>query len=65
MRLSEDQCLTLVGINYKDVPEDATDLPRSGAILMTLSEPTARDGNRSNGVPVPETFVLDPSGLRC
>jgi cytochrome c biogenesis protein CcmG/thiol:disulfide interchange protein DsbE len=60
MQLSTDKRFTLVGINYKDVPENAL------RFLGTLGNPFAKNGADRDGKTgidwgvygVPETFVV-------
>jgi cytochrome c biogenesis protein CcmG/thiol:disulfide interchange protein DsbE len=65
MELARDPAVTLVGIAYKDKPDDAS------AFLRELGNPFARIGQDANGraaidfgvYGVPETFVIDAQGI--
>ena len=65
MKLSKDTGVTIVGIVYKDKPEDAT------ALLHELGNPYTRIGQDVDGrafidfgaYGVPETFLIDAGGI--
>jgi cytochrome c biogenesis protein CcmG/thiol:disulfide interchange protein DsbE len=65
MTLSKEDGVTIVGIAYKDKPEDAT------ALLQELGNPYGRIGQDRDGrtaidfgvYGVPETYVIDAGGI--
>lgn len=65
MQLAKDPSIRLVGINYKDKPENAR------RFLSSLGNPYARIGVDANGSAaidwgvygVPETFIVDGNGI--
>ena len=62
-RLREDGRIKLVGINYKDNPENVGHFSMPTAILLQRSGPRHQEGLRWTGrLRSPETFVVDLSG---
>jgi cytochrome c biogenesis protein CcmG, thiol:disulfide interchange protein DsbE len=65
MELAKDQRFQLIGLNYKDKPENAV------GFLADLGNPYAKVGADESGraginwgvYGVPETFVIDPDGV--
>lgn len=65
MRLAREQQVSLLGINYKDAPEDASAwLARHGNPYSTVAQDLdGRVGLDWGVYGVPETFVLDAQGV--
>jgi cytochrome c biogenesis protein CcmG/thiol:disulfide interchange protein DsbE len=64
LQLAADQRLRLVGINYKDAPENARRfLARHGNPFVAVgADPNGRASIEWGVYGVPETFIIDPQG---
>lgn len=65
MRLAREPGLTLVGIDYKDAPENGRRfLARNGVPFAALGvDPSGRAGIDFGVYGVPETFIIGPDGV--